>query len=214
MIKIFITDDHEMYLEGLALLLNKQAGLKVEGTALTGIELLQILPEIDVDILLLDVYLPDIDEEELLKKIREIKPQQKIIYLTLLRGTRYVHKLMKYGIQGYMLKNSSVAELNTAIQKVYAGEDYFSKEINIGDLDNDFRNTIIIEDKSVNEILSKREQEVLKLICREFNNAEIAAKLFLSVSTVETHRKNLIAKLGVNNTVGLVKFAVKHHLTD
>ena len=214
MIKVFVTDDHEMYLEGLALLLNKQTGVKVVGTALTGTELLEKLPQIDVDILLLDVYLPDIDEEELLQKIRKIKPDQKIVYLTLLRGTRYVHKLMKHGIQGYLLKNSSIAELTTALQKVNKGEDYFSKEINIGDLDSDFRSTIIIEDKSINEILSRREQEVLKLICREFNNAEIAAKLFLSVSTVETHRKNLIAKLGVNNTVGLVKFAVKHHLID
>ncbi|HVM87854.1 MAG TPA: response regulator transcription factor [Puia sp.] len=212
--KVFITDDHEMYLEGLALLLNKQIGITVVGTALNGQELLQELPGIDADILLLDVYLPDIDEEELLKKIRVIKPDQKILYLTLLRGTRYVHKLMKHGIQGYILKSSSVAELGTALQKVYDGEQYFSKEINIGDVDSDFRSTIIIDDKDIHEILSKREQEVLRLICKEFNNTEIAEKLFLSVSTVETHRKNLIAKLGVNNTVGLVKFAVKHHLVD
>jgi len=78
----------------------------------------------------------------------------------------------------------------------------------------DFRSTITIDDKQIDEILSRRELEVLKLICREYSNAEIAAKLFLSVSTVETHRKNLIAKLGVNNTVGLVKFALKHRLID
>jgi two-component system, NarL family, response regulator NreC len=117
MIRVFITDDHEMYLEGLALLLNKQRGIKVTGTALTGTELLEKLPQIDVDILLLDVYLPDIDEEELLKKIRKIKRGQKIVYLTLLRGTRYVHKLNKHGIQGYMLKNSSIAQLSAAKSK-------------------------------------------------------------------------------------------------
>ncbi|HLK30079.1 MAG TPA: response regulator transcription factor [Puia sp.] len=214
MIKVFVTDDHEMYLEGLALLLNKQTGISVIGTALSGTELLEKLPKTDADILLLDVYLPDMEEEDLLKKIREVKPDQKIVYLTLLRGTRYVHKLTKHGIQGYILKNSSIAELSTALQKVYEGEQYFSKEINIGDAESDFRSTITIADKDIHEILSKREQEVLKLICKEFNNAEIAERLFLSVSTVETHRKNLIAKLGVNNTVGLVKFAVKHHLVD
>jgi len=214
MVKVFVIDDHEMYLEGLALLLNKQEGVNVIGTALSGTELLEKLPQMDADILLLDVYLPDTDEEELLKKIREIKPNQKIVYLTMLRGTRYVHKLMKHGIQGYILKNSSISELNEAISKVSNGEEYFCKEVNLGDRDDDFRSTIIIEDKDVNAILSKRELQVLKLICNEYNNAEIAAKLFLSVSTVETHRKNLISKLGVNNTVGLVKFAVKHMLAD
>jgi two-component system response regulator NreC len=212
--KIFITDAHEVYLQGLALLLNKQKGIRVTGTALGGAGLIEKLPQTNADILLLDVYLPDIEEEDLLKKIRELKPDQKIVYLTLLRGTRYVHKLMKHGIQGYILKNSSIAELSNALQKVYAGEQYFSKEININDVENDFRGTILIDDKNIHRILSRREQEVLRLICNEFNNAEIAQKLFLSVSTVETHRKKLIAKLGVNNTAGLVKFAVKHHIVD
>jgi len=94
------------------------------------------------------------------------------------------------------------------------GGSYFSKDIHIGDRDEDFRNTVTIEDKQIDEILSRRELEVLRLICKEYSNAEIADKLFLSVSTVETHRKNLIAKLGVNNTVGLVKFALRNNLTD
>jgi two-component system response regulator NreC len=214
MIKVFITDDHEMYLEGLALLLNKQEGIKVTGTALSGISLLEQLPSIEADILLLDVYLPDIEEEDLLKKIRQVKPHQKVAYLTLLRGTRYIHKLMKHSIQGYILKNSPVTELCAALFKIQHGENYFSKDINIGDTEDDFRSTITIHEKNITEILSKREQEVLKLICREYSNAEIAAQLFLSVSTVETHRKNLISKLGVNNTVGLVKFALKHKIID
>jgi two-component system response regulator NreC len=150
----------------------------------------------------------------LLKKIRQLKPAQKVVYLTLLRGTRYIHKLMKHSIQGYILKNAPLEELNAALIKIHNGESYFSKEINIGDTEDDFRSTITIDEKSITEILSRREQEVLKLICREYSNAEIAAQLFLSVSTVETHRKNLIAKLGVNNTVGLVKFALKHKIID
>jgi DNA-binding NarL/FixJ family response regulator len=214
MIKVFLTDDHEMYLEGLALLLNKQENIQVVGTALSGSSLLEQLPKLEVDILLLDVYLPDVKEEELLKQIRRIKPDQKISYLTLLRGTRYIHKLMKHGIQGYILKNAPINELNHALRQINSGQSYISKEINIGDTDEDFRNSITISGNHITEILSKREQEVLKLICREFSNAEIASQLFLSVSTVETHRKNLISKLGVNNTVGLVKFALKYKIID
>jgi two-component system response regulator NreC len=215
MIRVFIIDDHEMYLEGLALLLNKQEDVEVIGTATSGRQLLDRIKEgLNADILLLDVYLPDMPEEEILQQIRASHPDLRIIYLTLLRGTRYVHKLAKYKIQGYVLKNASLDELLGAIRSVQNGGNYFSKDIHIGDRDEDFRHTITIEDKQIDEILSRRELEVLRLICKEFSNAEIAGKLFLSVSTVETHRKNLIAKLGVNNTVGLVKFALRNNLTD
>jgi DNA-binding NarL/FixJ family response regulator len=214
MIRVFITDDHEIYLEGLSLLLSKQEGIEVIGTAASGKELLAMVPDLQADVLLLDVYLPDMGEEEVLQQIRAVRPELRIIYLTLLRGTRYVHKLSKYNIQGYILKNASLDELLSAIRTVQDGGSYFSKDIHIGDRDEDFRNTVTIEDKQIDEILSRRELEVLRLICKEYSNAEIADKLFLSVSTVETHRKNLIAKLGVNNTVGLVKFALRNNLTD
>ena len=212
--RVYITDDHEMYLEGLSLLLQKQTELEVTGTSSNAADLLNRLPTMSSeDILLLDVNLPDMEEEELIRKIRELRPKQKVIYLTLIRGTRYVHKLLKYQIQGYVLKNASVEELLAAIDTVHKGGQYFSKEIDILS-DGDFRNTLTIEDRKVGEILSKREVEVLKLVCKEFSNAEIAQKLFLSISTVETHRKNLIAKLGVQNTVGLVKFAIRNNLID
>jgi two-component system response regulator NreC len=214
MIRVFITDDHEIYLEGLSLLLGKQNGIEVIGTATTGKELLDQVKDLQADILLLDVYLPDLGEEEILQQIRAIRPDLRIIYLTLLRGTRYIHKLSKYNIQGYVLKNASLDELMQALKVVQEGGSFFSKDIHIGDRDEDFRNTITIEDKQIDEILSRRELEVLRLICKEYSNAEIAEKLFLSVSTVETHRKNLIAKLGVNNTVGLVKFALRNNLID
>jgi two-component system, NarL family, response regulator NreC len=214
MIRVFITDDHEIYLEGLSLLLGKQEGIEVIGTATTGKELLGQVQDLQADILLLDVYLPDLGEEEILQQIRAARPDLRIIYLTLLRGTRYIHKLSKYNIQGYVLKNASLDELLQALRVVQDGGSYFSKDIHIGDRDEDFRNTITIEDKQIDEILSRRELEVLRLICKEYSNAEIADKLFLSVSTVETHRKNLIAKLGVNNTVGLVKFALRNNLID
>jgi two-component system response regulator NreC len=215
MIRVFITDDHEIYLEGLALLLNKQEGIAVTGTATSGKQLLECVQKgLEADILLLDVYLPDMPEEEIVQQIRSVYPDLRIVYLTLLRGTRYVHKLSKYNIQGYLLKNASLEELVSALHSVHDGGRYFSKDIHIGDRDEDFRNTITIEDRQIDEILSRRELEVLRLICKEYSNAEIAEKLFLSVSTVETHRKNLIAKLGVNNTVGLVKFALRNNLTD
>ena len=147
-------------------------------------------------------------------KVRESHPQMRIIFLTLMRGTRFIHKLMKYNIQGYILKSAPIEELIQAITAVAEGGTFFTKEIDILAKMDDARNTVIIDSRKVDDILTKREQEILQLVCKEFSNAEIAEKLFLSVGTVETHRKRIIAKLGVNNTVGLVKFAVRHGLTD
>ena len=213
MIKVFIVDDHEMYVEGLALLLGKQQDIAVVGTAATGAALLQQLPLLKDAILLLDVQLPGSNEEDLLKEIRQLHPEQKILYLTLMRGTRYIHKLLRHQVQGYILKNATVEELLTALRQVAAGNTYFSKEIDVLG-NNDFRSTLTLEEKKIQDILSKREIEILRLICKEFSNNEMAEKLFLSVSTIETHRKNIIAKLGVNNTVGLVRFALKNNLIE
>src|ERR1700742_1265676 len=137
MVRVFITDDHEIYLEGLSLLLAKQNDIEVIGTATSGRQLLGEIPGLSADILLLDVYLPDMAEEEILQEIRASHPDLRIIYLTLLRGTRYVHKLAKYNIQGYILKNASLEELMGALRSVQNGGSYFSKDIHIGDRDED-----------------------------------------------------------------------------
>jgi DNA-binding NarL/FixJ family response regulator len=204
-----------MYLEGLTLLLQKYPDFEVAGTSKDGKSFLEALPSLDQKvILLLDVHLPDTEPEELMMKVRESKPEMRIIFLTLMRGTRFIHKLMRYGIQGYLLKSATIEELLAAIRAVENGGTYYSKDVDINVKEDDARNTVIIDSKKIDDILTRRELEILQLICKEFSNSEIAEKLFLSVGTVETHRKRIISKLGVNNTVGLVKFAVRHGLIN
>ncbi len=214
MIKIYITEDHELYLEGLMLLLSRQPDLVVVGTSMDGKSLLENLNGLEADLLLLDIQLPDMQPEELVRSVRQARPDLKIIFLTLMRGTRFIHRLLKFDIQGYLLKSARLDELQEAIRTVASGGTYFSKEIDITQKEDDFRNTVTIDERRINDILTKREIEILKLVYLEYSNARIAEQLFLSIGTVETHRKNLIAKLGVNNTVGLVKFAVKNGLVD
>jgi two-component system response regulator NreC len=215
MTRVYIVEDHEMYLEGLTLLLQKYPDFEVAGTSKDGKSFLEALPSLDQKvILLLDVHLPDTEPEELMMKVRETKPEMRIIFLTLMRGTRFIHKLMRYGIQGYLLKSATIEELLSAIRAVENGGTFYSKDVDINVKEDDARNTIIIDSKKIDDILTKRELEILQLICKEFSNSEIAEKLFLSVGTVETHRKRIISKLGVNNTVGLVKFAVRHGLIN
>jgi two-component system, NarL family, response regulator NreC len=215
MVKVYIVEDHELYLEGLTLLLARYHDISVAGSSRNGNDFLGKLSSLEDDvILLLDVHLPDTEPEELMMKVRELRPSIRIIFLTLMRGTRFLHKLMKYDIQGYILKSAPVEELIHALKLVEGGGTFYSKDIDIQSKDDDARNTVMIDSNKVDEILTKREKEILQLVCREFSNAEIASQLFLSVGTVETHRKRIISKLGVNNTVGLVKFAIRHGLID
>ena len=117
MAKVYIVEDHEMYLEGLTLLLGKYPDIEVVGSVKDGQLFMQALPSLSDDvILLLDVHLPDTEPEELMIKVRETHPQMRIIFLTLMRGTRFIHKLMKYNIQGYILKSAPIEELIQAIK--------------------------------------------------------------------------------------------------
>lgn len=215
MCRLYLVDDHTIFLRGLTLLLNEEEGFTVVGTAENGAKLLNDLDRVEMDILVLDIQLPDTDAEALLHHIRRKKPDLPILYHTMMRGTRYLHKLMQHGVQGYLLKSAPVHELIAALKSIAGGETFFSPEINITLTgEEDYRNTVIVPDARVTEILSRREMEVLQMVCKEYSSSDIAAKLFLSVSTVDTHRKNIIQKLGVNNTVGLVKYALKHGLID
>lgn len=211
MVRIYILEDQELYLEGLVLLLKKNKQFQVSGYASSATQFLSELPTIAADVFLLDVHLPELEADVILSEIRKIKPQQKVIYLTMMRGSRMLHKLEKLSFQGYILKNASIQELTNAIEIVAKGGLYFSPELTPGTNDLPaFRDTITVNKPE--QILTEREKEILKLVCEEYSNAQIAEKLFISVGTVDTHRKNIIGKLGVNNTVGLVKFALTHNL--
>jgi two-component system, NarL family, response regulator NreC len=212
MIHLIILDDHEIFSRGLQLLLEEENDIKVGCTVANANQLLQEIKENNYDVLLLDVQMPDTEPEELLQKIREINPAAKVIYLTMMRGTRFIHRLMKHNIQGYILKDAPVKELVLAIRKVHEGGTYYTDAINVVDDGEEVKQTIIINDAKIEQILSKREVEVLKLICNEYTNSDIAKKLFLSVDTVNSHRKNIFLKLGVNNTAGMVKYALQHKL--
>jgi two-component system, NarL family, response regulator NreC len=208
MIKIAIVDDHEIFLRGLEDILLQQTDFEVICTFLSGKDLLNSLPLSEVDILLLDLQLPDIEPEDLLTQIRQKQPDLKIIYLTLVRGNRYFNKLSEIGFEGYLLKDSPIETLKEAINSVYAGNQYFGDRYS----HRDEINTVTFPEKKALAVLSSREIEVLKLIAQEYSSSQIAEKLFVSVSTIDSHRKNIMIKLGVDNIVGLVKLAVQHQL--
>lgn len=206
MIKIAIVDDHEIFLKGLEGLLNSM--FNITRTFIDADSFLTTLPELEIDALLLDVELPNTNPVSLLKEIRKVHPELPILYLTLMRGNRYFNRLQPYGIQGYVLKDSSVETLTTAIKSVANGQTFFSDRYS----SEKEQNSVTIPKNRMVSLLSKRELEVMKLVAQELSSSQIAERLFVSVSTVDSHRKNIMIKLGVDNIVGLVKIAVENGL--
>ncbi len=207
---VITVDDHDIYLKGINMLLLQEPLIDVTGSATNGAETLDALRYSQPDVLLLDMQLPDFEPEGLLKAIRTQYANLPILYHTMMRGTRYLHRLMHHGIQGYILKNAELPQLVEALRTIAEGGTWYSPEIDITSKHDDaYKSTVIVPDHKVDEVLTRREIEILKLVCLEFSSADIAAKLFLSVSTVDTHRKNIMGKLGVNNSIGLVKYALK-----
>ncbi len=212
MIKVALVDDHELFLEGLKRLLGAVEDIQVAHCFTGGLSLLESLEHLDIDILLLDLQLPDIDAEELIIKINKDRPDLPVVYLTMMRGNRTFRQLEKHKVQGYILKDSSLEDLHKAIKTVAEGGTCFSDGRYLGsDMQ---QNTVTIPANRVKDILTEREKDVLRLICQEYSSAVIAKKLFISTSTVDTHRKNMLFKLGVNNTVGLIKYAIKHGVIE
>ncbi len=197
MISVLIVDDHPLISEGLSKALAETGSISVCAIAQNAAECLSHFTQFAPDLILLDIKLPDGNGVDLCKKIIGIKPSQKIIALTSYNQKYYIQEMIKSGAQGYLLKNAQPTEIVEAIICVTEGEMYFSPEIDR-----------IIHAKIDNSIyLSKRESEVLKLIANGLTNAEIAEKLFISPLTVDSHRKNLILKLGAKNTASLIHIA-------
>lgn len=210
MIRLFIIDDHPVVITGVKQAVGSHADIQLAGYAYRGEEALEWLAAHGADVILLDVNLPGTDGIELCKTIKKLYPDIKIIGLTTFSEASFITGMLNNGANGYLFKNTSEKELTDAIQAVYAGKRYLSEEVS--------EKLISKATKQASAKtgfvpkLTRREKEVLDLIMEECTTQEIAERLFLSVSTVETHRLKLFAKLDAKNVVGLVKNAIKFGL--
>ncbi len=212
-IRIFIADDHAMFAEGLESILSSEPDFEVCGHARNAAETLAQVPEVLPDVLLLDINLPDRSGLDVCKQLREKCPSVKILALSMHNDESYISAMLGHGAQGYVLKNTGRTELYQAIRALSEGRTYFSKEVTDTMMQSLMRDRKSGAPKEPPKI-SRREREVLKLIVDERTTQEIAAQLFLSEKTVESHRAALLAKLGARNTAGLVKAAIYWKLLD
>lgn len=209
-INILLVDDHKLFRDGLVLLLSTFEEIETIHQAGNGKEMVDFLKENDVDLVLTDISMPVMDGIEATKAVLEMKPDQKVIALTMNDEEEYYYKMIEIGAKGFLLKDSKITEVKTAIDKVLEGENYFSQNF----MYNLLRN---IKDKEFikeNSLLSEREQEILFLICKGNSNQEIADQLYISKRTVDKHRANLLAKTNTKNTASLVMFAIKNKLVN
>lgn len=207
--KIAITDDHVLVLKGIKAMLKDTMEVEVVGTYETARQTLENIASDNPDILLLDINLPDVDGIELCKTLLKRHHELKILALTNFEEISFVKKMLSYGASGYLLKNTQKAELIEALKTVLGGGQYLQKKI-----EKKLMSHALGQRRTDNFIpnLTRREQEVLEAISEELTTQEISEKLFISVKTVETHRMNLMSKLGARNSVGLIKTALKKGL--
>jgi DNA-binding NarL/FixJ family response regulator len=213
MIDILLVDDHKIVRDGIKALLFTNGLINIVGECEDGNQVLEFLENNRVDIILMDINMQDINGIDCTKMVIDKHPTIKVIALTMHIEEGYISKILKSGASGYILKNTGKAELIDAIKKVNNGENYFSKEVSNVMMNKYMKKSGVRKSSSslasVDD-LTKREVEILGLIAEEMTNNEIGEKLFISPRTVDTHRRNLLQKLGVKNTAGLVKFAIQN----
>lgn len=215
MIKILIADDHTMFVDGIESILKMEDDVKVVGRCYEGQGVIDFATNFSVDIVLLDVNLPDMSGIEVCKQLNEKFPNIKVLAISMFNEESYVSEILNNGAKGYILKNTGREELLKALHTIYDGSTYFSKEVT-ETIMKGLINRRKATNKSTNEIpkISRREKEVLRLIAEEFTTNEIAEKLFISLKTVESHRSNLLAKLNARNSAGLVRISIENKLLD
>ena len=203
--RILLVDDHPMVLAGLRALLAPLPGLEVVATAATAAEAYVAVTAHRPDVVLLDINLPDQSGLDVCRRLVDEHPALKVLALTTLNEKSYVTRMMTQGAAGYVLKNASPDELAEAIARVRAGKKYFSDEV---------QELLLLPEPAVAAVppLTRREKEILGFIAQGLTSQAIADRLFLSALTVETHRRNLLAKFEVSNTAALIRLAAQHQL--
>lgn len=205
MIRTYIIDDHLMVIAGIQALLEGSSVVEIAGSASDGFVALEALKTSDAEVVLLDINLGDLDGIELCRQLKKMRPGLKILGLSTFKERSFITRMLEAGASGYLLKNATREELEEGIASAWRGRVYLSPEAA----------EVMISPagaQSPAPALTSREREVLGLIAEGLTNPEIAAKLFISQLTVDSHRKNLLAKFGVKNTAAMLKAAMEYRL--
>ena len=207
-VKILLVDDHMILREGLRSLFANEVDFEVVGEADDGREALLLTEELQPDVVLMDVSMPNLNGIEATRQIRRYHPEVKVVILSMYADEMYVYQALQAGASGYVLKQGSAAEASKAIRAVYCGRAFFSAQISHTVINNYARRAKNLGSKEIPELLTSREREVLQPLVEGMTNRDIAQQLGISVKTVERHRSNMMSKLGLNNKTELIRYAL------
>lgn len=212
--KILIVDDHEVVRDGLKNILTSLDNISIAGEAGNGEDAVKMYSSLKPDLVIMDISMPGMNGIEATRVIKEKDPDARILILTMHDNQEYLNQIIRSGAKGFILKNTDKEELLDAVRTVASGDNFFSKDISKLIIDNYIRTAKETEKSDAyKEVpLTKREIEILKLIASGYSNQEIANILYISYNTVDTHRKNIMHKLSIKNTAGLVRYAIEKGL--
>ena len=210
--KVIVVEDHQILLESISLLISTMPNIELVGKASNGLKAMQILENEEVDIVVSDVMMPVMNGVELTWKVKQQFPHIKVLMLTVSEDAQTIKNALQAGADGFIFKSAEREELEEAIACLINNKKYYSDKAILSLAE--AQNEVFISDKeALKTMLTERELQILKLISQEMSGIQIAEKLFISPTTVESHRKNLFSKIGVNTSVGLVKYALKHGIS-
>jgi DNA-binding NarL/FixJ family response regulator len=216
MLNVLLADDHNVVRNGFQVMLEMDKDIKIVGEAVNGREVLkQINSGVKADIVLTDINMPEMDGIALIKELKDISPETKVVILSMYAREEYINQAFLAGAGAYLIKTVGYDELIFALKHVHAGGRYLSSEVAMSMFDQLLRNEQQLQVAAENTVdLSAREMEVLNLMAEGMTNYEMSEKLFLSKRTIEGHRQSLMDKTGSRNTVSLMRFALKHGIID
>ncbi|MDE6446304.1 MAG: response regulator transcription factor [Alistipes sp.] len=207
--RIVLVDDHSLFRNGLRGLLEHSGPCRVVGEAASGEEFLAMLPGLEADVVFMDFSMPGIDGAQTTERALALRPELRIITLSMFGEESYYTRMVEAGARGFLLKDSQIDDVLEAVRSVMAGGSYFSPQL-LASLTSHMHSRDDISD----EPLSAREREILVLVCRGLSNQEIADTLFISKRTVDKHRANILEKTGCKNTAALVVFAIRSGIVE
>lgn len=212
-IRVLLAEDHTIVRQGISALLRSEPDIEVAGEAADGLEALELAKKLIPDVVLMDIAMRNLNGLEATRKIKKLFPHTKVLVLTMYDNEEWIFQILKVGASGYLIKDSAMTELTSAIRAVHQGDSYLSPSISKKVIDEYIRKAEMGEKGGLEDLLSGREREILQLIAEGHSVPQIASLLCISKKTVEAHKNHIMEKLNIRDKVGLIKYAIRTGLT-
>ena len=212
-IRVLLAEDHTIVRQGIAALLGAESDMEVVGEASNGLEAIELAKKLSPEVILMDIGMRQLNGLEATREIKKLFPSMKILVLTMHENEEWIFQILKAGASGYLIKDSAMTDLTSALRAVYQGDSYLSPSISKMVIEEYIRKAESGEKKGVEDLLSGREREILQLIAEGNSVPQISSLLCISKKTVEAHKTHIMEKLNIHDKVGLIKYAIRSRLT-